>query len=116
MAEVLPLYSEPRTRRRGSIRMTFSRPSVLALPPRILIERRKKKPAGFDIAAALEANLDRYPKKEQLWNLLTHWLDAAKREGLAARYPDYVKALERAIVVVSKAASPQHAIEALRAR
>jgi hypothetical protein len=77
------------------------------------ISRRR---AGSVIAAALEANLDRYPKKEQLWNLLTHWLDAAKREGLAARYPDYVKALERAIVIVSKAASPQHAIEALRAR
>jgi hypothetical protein len=117
MAEVVllrPNAPEAHTRRRSSIRMTFSRPSVLALPPRGLIERRKKKPAGFDVAAALEANLDRYPKKEEMWQLLT--LDAAKREKLAERFPDYVKALERAIVVVSKAPSTEHAIALLHAR
>jgi hypothetical protein len=47
---------------------------------------------------------------------VTRWLDAAKQEKLAARYPDYVKALERALVIVSKAASPQHAIAALQNR
>jgi hypothetical protein len=119
MAEVVPLRPnapEAHTRRRSSIRMTFSCPSVLALPPRGLIERRKKKPAGFDVAAALEANLDRHPTKEELWHLLTRWLDAAKREKLAERFPDYVKALERARVVLTKAPSPQKAIETLQSR
>jgi hypothetical protein len=105
MAEVVPLRpnsTESRTRRRGSIRGRYSPHSVLGLPAPVAMERRKKKSAGFDIAAALEANLDRYPKKEQLWQLLTHWLDAAKWEKLAARYPDYVKALERALVVSRK--------------
>jgi hypothetical protein len=107
MAEgVVPLHSEPRTRRRRAIRP----------PHTATYERRKKKRAGFDIAAALEVNLDRYPTKEALWKLLSSWLDAAKREGLAASQPAYVKVLERAIVVMSKAPSPQHAIETLQAR
>jgi hypothetical protein len=37
---------------------------VLGLPPPVAIERRKKKSAGFDIAGALEQNLDRYPTKD----------------------------------------------------
>jgi hypothetical protein len=51
-----------------------------------------------------------------MWNLLTHWLDAAKEEKLAERFPEYVKALERAIVVLSKAQSPQHGMGALQER
>jgi hypothetical protein len=96
--------------------MTFSRPSVLGLPAAVAIERRKKKYAGLDIAGALEANLDRYPKKKELWQLLMGRLDAAKREGLAGRFPDYVKALERAMVVMAKASSAEHGIETLQAR
>ncbi|MGZ4926423.1 MAG: hypothetical protein ACXWCP_24760 [Burkholderiales bacterium] len=52
-------------------------------------------------------------KKKDMRRLLTHWLDAAKREALGACHPDYVKALQRAIVVVSKSPSPEHAIETL---
>jgi hypothetical protein len=89
---------------------------VLSLPPRVAIERRKKKPAGFDVAAALELNLDRYSTKEELWRLLAQWLEAAKREELAMRWPDYVKALERAMVVIAKAASAELGIESLQAR
>jgi hypothetical protein len=59
---------------------------------------------------------DRFPTKELLWHVLVGWLDAAKREKLAERFPDCVKALERAIVVMSKAPSPQHTIETRRAR
>ncbi|MGZ5177904.1 MAG: hypothetical protein ACXWCS_25840 [Burkholderiales bacterium] len=117
MAEVLPRRpSEPHTRRRGSIRGKYSPHSVLGVPAPVAIERRKKKPAGFDIAAALEANLDRYPTKEDLWQLLTSWMDAAKREGLGARHPDYLKALERAMVVMANAPTATHAITVLHAR
>jgi hypothetical protein len=71
--EVLPLYSEPRTRRRRSIR-----------PPHVAPDRRKKKKtSGFDVAAALEQNLERYPTQEQLWQLLTRWLNVAKQEQQA---------------------------------
>jgi hypothetical protein len=43
--------------------------------------------AGFDLAAALEQNLDRYPTKDEQSALIKRWLDAAKQEGLAARTP-----------------------------
>ena len=76
MAEVVPLYSEPRTRRRRSLRPRHSAPP----------DRRKKRSAGFDIAAALEVNLDRCSTKEALWQLLVQWLDGAKRERLATRF------------------------------
>lgn len=88
---------------------------MLGLRPSCFIDRRKKKSAVFDIAGALESNLDRYPKEEDLWQLLTHWLDAAKRERLAERYPDYVKALERAMVVMAKAPNAEQAILTLQA-
>ena len=99
-ATVTELRSEPLLRRRRQIRFSHSSP----------YDRRKKKSAGFDIAAALEVNLDRYPTKELLWRLLTSWLDAAKREGIAARQADYVRALERSIVVLSKAPSVRQAV------
>ena len=40
----------------------------------------------------------------------------AALEGLAARHAAYVRALERVLVVMSKAPSPQHGIETLQAR
>jgi hypothetical protein len=76
-ADVVPLYSEPLTRRRRSIRPLHAAP-----------ERRKKKSSGFDVAAALEPHLDRFPTKELLWHVLVGWLDAAKREKLAERLLD----------------------------
>jgi hypothetical protein len=88
---------------------------VLGLPAPVATERRKKKSAGFDIAGALEANLDRYPKKEDLWQLLTEWLDAAQREKLGERFPDYVKALP-ACNHGGVESVKQHAIEPLQAR
>ena len=102
MAEVVPLHLH--TRRRRSIRAYGA------------FNRRKKKSAGFDVAAALELNFDRYPMKDGLLQLLVAWRETAKLAGLAATQPDYVKALERAIVVMSKAPSPEHAIESLQAR
>jgi hypothetical protein len=117
MAEVVQLRqspTEPHTRRRGSIRGSYSPCSVLGLPPPVAIERRKNKSAAFDVAAALEANLDRYSTKDTQLALIKRWLDAAKQEGLASRYAEYVRALERALVVMSKAPSAEHAIALLQ--
>ena len=115
MANLLRLHSEPHTRRRKSIRGTYAPRSVLGLPAPVA-NKAPERTAAFDVAGALEARLDRYSTKEQFWGLLTQWLDAAKREELAARYPDYVTALERALVVMSKAPSREHGIAALRRR
>jgi hypothetical protein len=104
MATVTELRPEPLLRRRRQIRFSHTSP----------YDRRRKKASGFDVAAALEVNLDRFPTKDALWRLLANWLDAAKREGLAARRPDYAKALERALVIMSKAATVEHGIRALQ--
>jgi hypothetical protein len=114
-AEVIALpTAETRTRRRnGNKRFARYRPPVLALPFPANVERRKTK-AGFDIAAALELNLDRYPSREQLLTLLFNWLRSAEELGLAARRPDYADALERAIEIVAKAASVERGIDLLR--
>ena len=118
MAEVLPRRpnsTEPHTRRRGSIRGRYPPCSVLGLPAPVVIERRRNRTQGFDIAAALEQNLDRYRTKEAQLKLIKRWLDAAKQEGLAARHAAYVKALERALVVMAKAQTVQQAIVTLQA-
>lgn len=116
MAEVLPLRTEPHTRRRGSIRGCYSTRSALGLPAPVFIDRRKSKSVGFDVAGALEAQLDRYSTQQQQSGLLTRWLEGAKRAELGIRHPYYVKALERALVVMSKTQSPQQAIGILQAR
>ncbi|MDB5926362.1 MAG: hypothetical protein JWN13_5298 [Betaproteobacteria bacterium] len=41
---------------------------------------------GTDAVAALEANLDRCPTKEQLWQLLTQWLSARGHRPLSATH------------------------------
>ncbi|MGZ5120497.1 MAG: hypothetical protein ACXWIE_24235 [Burkholderiales bacterium] len=46
--------------------------------------------------------------------LIKCWLDAAKQEGLAARHAAYVRALERALVVMTKAHTMEDAILKLR--
>jgi hypothetical protein len=53
-----------------------------------------------------------WPDKPKLSTMQRQRLRATLRVEL----PDYVKALERAIVVMSKAPSPQHAIGALQTR
>lgn len=77
-------------------------------------ERRKKSTAAFDIAHALEINLVRHPTREQQCLLLKEWLDVAKRRGLEKRYDGYVKAIEKAIAMVSKAPTAEEAIAKLR--
>jgi hypothetical protein len=104
MATVTDLHPQRLLRRRRQIRFSHSSP----------YDRRKKKSAGFDLAAALELNLDRYSTKDLMWRVLTSWLEAAKREGVTERQTDYVRALERALVVLSKAATVEKAIAHLQ--
>src|SRR5690349_20607965 len=86
-ADVIPLRpppTGPQTRRRRSFRHWTG------------YERRKKNTTGFDIAHALEINLDRHPTREAQWLLLSGWPEAPKAERLADRYAHYVRAIERA--------------------
>jgi hypothetical protein len=104
-AEVIPLRpapAGPQTRRRRSFQRWTG------------YERRKNGTTGFDIAHALEINLDRHPTREDQWLLLAKWLEAAKSERLAERYADYVRAVERAMVVMARAPTAEHAIMELR--
>jgi hypothetical protein len=86
-------------RRSGQIRFSHS-----------LGERRKKKTSGFDVAAALELQLDRHPGQDDLLRLLKTWFAAAMQQGLSARMTQYRYALARAIRVMSKAATGEDAI------
>jgi hypothetical protein len=105
MADVIPFRAAPagpQTRRRRSFQHWTGH------------ERRRKGTTGFDIAHALEINLDRHPTREEQWRLLESWLTAAKRERLGERYADYVRAIERAMVVMAKAPTAEDAIVKLR--
>ena len=106
MAEILAIRNEPRLRRRtGQVRFSHSAP-----------ERRKRKSGGFNIAAALELNLDRIPTKDGLLDLLHMWLRAAEREGLKTRHSDYLAAIERAFNLMSDARSAEGGIRAVQTR
>ena len=68
----------------------------------------------MDIADALEINLDRHPTREAQWILLSGWLEAAKSERLAERYADYVRAIEKAMVVMARSPTAEDVIVKLR--
>ena len=89
----------PLRRRSGQIRFGHSQG-----------DRRKNKTSGFDVAAALELQLDRHPTKDDLLRLLKTWFSAAREQGVSARMTQYRYALARAIRVTTQAASAEHAI------
>jgi hypothetical protein len=92
-------------RRRGQVR-----------PPYLHTERRRARGTGFDVAATLELNLDRYPTKKGMLTLLRTWLFAAEREGVDERRLAYVCALRDAINVMEDAPNPLHAVALLNMR
>ena len=105
MAEVFRLPLATPLRRRVQIRFKHARAT----------ERRKKKTAGFDVAQALEHNLDAYPLQQDQMLLLQRWLLAAEREELAERHTEYVYSLQRAVKFMQGARRPEEAILALHA-
>jgi hypothetical protein len=95
----VPRSPEIHARRRSSLHVTT--------------ERRRATSGSFDIAAALELNLDRFPTTGGMLALLHSWLYIAEREGLDERRLAYVYALRDAINVMEDAPSPVHAIALL---
>ena len=89
----------PLRRRNGQIRFSHSRG-----------DRRKNRTSGFDVAAALELQLDRCPTKDALLRLLKTWFAAARQQGVSARMTQYRYALARAIRVMTKAPTAEEAI------
>src|SRR5215208_5081533 len=73
-------------------------------------ERRHDRGPGFDIAAALELNLDSYPTAFALLTLLQTWLYAAEDNDLPLRCPDYVDSIRHAISVLEQVGTPVAAI------
>src|SRR5690242_11973198 len=88
-------------RRRKQIRFRGAPHTLLALPAPPLVDRRRKRNNGFDVAAALELNLDRYPTQDELRTLLSYWLNSAETHELGHHDPSYMPALKRALVIVS---------------
>ena len=72
-------------------------------------ERRQATGGRFEIAAALERNLDRYPTKAGMLTLLQSWLYAAEGSRVASSEP-YAQALGRAVDIMKESPDPVHAI------
>jgi hypothetical protein len=102
------LFRERRsTPRSGEICLRRRHNPVRATPFR---ERRRRKSSPFDIAAALELNLDRFPTKSGMLTLLQSWRYAAEASGPASNQPYYARALNRAVEIMREARDPPHAI------
>ena len=72
-------------------------------------ERRRSTGGRFEIAAALERNLDRYPTKAGMLTLLQSWLYAAEGSRVPSSEP-YAQALGRAVEIMKESPDPPHAI------
>jgi len=79
-----------------------------------LPERRRVPPTSFDIAAALELNLDRFPTKAGMITLLRSWVYAAEADDRPSRTPSYVEALRQAVSAMQAAIDPADAIGQLQ--
>jgi hypothetical protein len=77
-------------------------------------ERRRRANGGYDIAAALELHLDDVTTRRGMIALLQSWLHEAQRAEAAERDDGYVRALEHAILVMSKAPDPETGIAVLQ--
>src|SRR5688572_28227967 len=66
------------------------------------IERRHPY-AGFDIAAALELHLDRFPTREAMLVLLESWFYQAEVSGLGEHVGGYAEAVARAAEIMRAA-------------
>ena len=75
------------------------------------VERRRRAHDGFDIAAALEHQLDRFPSRGAMIVLLKSWLyGGAQVDG------DYVDTVSHALDVMRAADDVESAIAVLRRR
>lgn len=102
------LRETPLRRRRGDVRPTHSRPAT-EFP-----DRRKIPDQAFDVAAALELNLDRFPTKSAMLTFVRTLMYGAEADDLASRQPGYVNALAQAVDVLEHSPAPIEAVATLR--
>jgi hypothetical protein len=95
------LRETPLRRRQGQVRSE-------------LLERRKIYDQGFNVAATLELNLDRFPSKPSMLTFLRTLLYNSEADDLASRQPDYVDALGRAVNVLESSPELIEAVATLR--
>jgi hypothetical protein len=95
-------------------RVSQSGPITPALLPGFSAEKPRTRIVDFDVATALELNLEHSPTTLGLRLLLQAWLYSAEREGLDSRQPEYTHALRRAIRVVTNAPTAADAIRSVR--
>lgn len=76
-------------------------------------DRRRRSHDGIDIASALELHLDLVTTRRGMITLLESWLHEGKNNP-SERDESYVRAVERAIEVMSAAPDPVSAIAVLQ--
>ena len=82
------------------------------LLPENAADKRRSRHSGFDIAAALEMYLDQITTRRGMIRLLQSWLHETASE--TGRDEDYVRAVERAIEVMTSESDPLTAIAMLQ--
>lgn len=106
------LRETPLRRRSGQVRSAHrSSGSAIA---NYTAERRKSSGTGFDIAATLELNLDRYPSKTSMVTFLNNLLYSAEEGDLALRQPEYLGAIKQAVDVIEHAPATIEAVATLQ--
>jgi hypothetical protein len=93
---------------------TRASPTLPALLQRPGVDRRRRPRAGFNVAAALEPQLDRYRTKGELMMLIARWLRATECEGLVTHSPEYVCALRRAMRIFQHSGTVEEAMRRLQ--
>lgn len=107
------LRETPLRRRNLQGRPEAHQRSRLALTPR-LTERRRRHNPGFDVAATLELNLNRYPTKPAMLTFLHGLLYAAETAQLSVRQPEYVNAMRQAADFVEQSAGVVEGVATIR--
>jgi hypothetical protein len=79
-------------------------------------DRRRSALAGFDVAAALELQLDRFPTRRAMLVLLESWLYCANPCGRSDREDSYTRSISQAIGVMATAPDPVTATAMLQRR
>ena len=100
--------------RRRSSQVRYARQSGDSTITPHAAERRKSSAAGFDAAATLELNLDRYPSKVSMATFLNNLLYSAEAGDFAIRQPGYLDAIRQAVDVVEQAPATLEAVATLQ--
>ena len=106
------LRETPLRRRGGHVRPS-GRSSMLETTPE-LPERRKSKDKGYDVAATLELNLDRFPTKRAMLTFVRAVLHSTETGDFGSGHPGYIDALKQAVDILERSPEPIEAIATLQ--